>query len=710
MYSKTLQRRWAKLICRSLSSLEGQKLPTNSTSVDGIAPPPRIRRGPTDILQALAATVGVDPTASHYKYHDDPFLIPQSNYRKRAYALSAEAGRKAAAWIRDEHSSLFTTRQWDPPIKMTTPYFNADPRIDAFAPKPIYNDESKVTEDDLRYTINNALVDDAIKVCQLLGGAESLSSELKLDFLQLLCFYNEKDSVPAEWLEERWFSASTRERHATTWRMGGLADKIFQSMEPKTSEAYCAIIQGMARFYQAERAHVLAHQAIENGLQLSTSVYNSLISCVGFLKEGTILRIEALKTLLVEMSQQGLSPNQETLTACLKSISAWGGGNNLQTFASQIVAEFKSLNIQPGLSAYYYLLCLYCKERGPRIDILTGILTDLESRDNLEPTEVTDTNFFITAMGVCSDHLQDINLAERLHALLMKGDNYKLVGDAYKESIYYRHFVTVACRHAPFERTTQLLDTLIPNVYVPEPSVMEEIIKTLEVAGAGDRLAAVWSELIVYGHAKRLRLVENLLAALCNTYSYQDEETKEKMRAAAADMIKFGQNEEPMDTRDQRTPNTQKLSAVALTNIIQLCGDVKDKSDPNWDVVEEALQRLRADEACGVPDKPDVLSDVARRAAAVGRPGLAAIAVSYLAEIGLENASQACVETLGVMLNRPAHDIETLLKEPASHLQDSLHPAAMLVAEAYHLAKTGAPLQADTSSSSDSDSESSDDE
>ncbi|VVC91677.1 unnamed protein product [Leptidea sinapis] len=143
MYSKTLQRRWAKLICRSLSSLEGQKLPTNSTSVDGIAPPPRIRRGPTDILQALAATVGVDPTASHYKYHDDPFLIPQSNYRKRAYALSAEAGRKAAAWIRDEHSSLFTTRQWDPPMKMTTPYFNADPRIDAFAPKPIYNDESK---------------------------------------------------------------------------------------------------------------------------------------------------------------------------------------------------------------------------------------------------------------------------------------------------------------------------------------------------------------------------------------------------------------------------------------------------------------------------------------------------------------------------------------------------------------------------------------
>lgn len=58
--------------------------------------------------------------------------------------MSAEAGRKAAAWIRDEHADLFTTREWDPPNKAKTPYFNADPHIKAFEPKPIYNDESKV--------------------------------------------------------------------------------------------------------------------------------------------------------------------------------------------------------------------------------------------------------------------------------------------------------------------------------------------------------------------------------------------------------------------------------------------------------------------------------------------------------------------------------------------------------------------------------------
>ncbi|KAH9641898.1 hypothetical protein HF086_011648 [Spodoptera exigua] len=630
MYSNVVvPRQWTRLacLCRSLTTIEGQKVPQTSKSSDGISPPPRIPRGPTDILQALAATVGNDPTAAHYKYHDDPYLIPLSNFRKRAYALSAEAGRKAAAWIRDEHAELFTTRVWDPPTKIKTPYFNADPKIEAFAPKPIYNDESKVTEDDLKYTIQNALIEDSMTVFKLLGGVSGVNEDLKLQFLQLLCFYNEREPDSMEWLEERWFSANMRDRQAATWRLGGLADQIFESMDPKTPEAYCAMIQGMAKYYQAERAHNMAQEAISKGIPLSTSVYNALIGCIGFLKEGTALRIEALKNILGQMNDQGISPNDETLSACLRSLSAWGGGKVLQQMALQILAEFRQLGIQPGLAAYYYLLCLFCKERGPRFDILSTIITELEKKESLDAKEPADTNFFITAMGVCSDHLQDINMAERLHAILMKGDNYKLVGDAYKESIYYRHYVTVACRHAPFEKTLELLDTLIPNIYVPEPSVMEEIIKTLEVGGAGDRLAQTWSQLVVF--------------------------------------------------------------ASAVCNIIELCSDTKDKADPNWKSVDEALSRLRREEAAGVPARPQALAEVAQKAATVGLPGIAAAAVTYLAECGFEEAMSASVQVLGTMLNRPEKEVETLL------------------------AKTGGPVLQDTerpSSSSDSDSESSSDD
>lgn len=677
-------------LCRMISSIESQKLPQTSHSDDGISPPPRIPRGPTDILQALAATIGPDPTAAHYKYHDDPYLIPLSNFRKRSYALSAEAGRKAAAWIRDEHAELFSTREWDPPSKIKTPYFNADPHIDAFIPKPIYTDESKVTEEDLQYTIKNALIEDSIKIYQLLGGSEGVSNDLKLKLLQLLCFYNEKEPDSMEWLEERWFSANVREKQSTTWKVGSLADTIFTSMEPKTPEAYCAIIQGLAKYYQAERAHLLAQEAIEKGIPLSTNVYNSLLGCIGFLREGVVLRIEALKDLLMKMNEQGLSPNEETLTACLKSVSVWGGGKPLQQLALQIIAEFKQLGIQPGLSAYFYLLCLFCKERGPRIDILSSILNDLENRESLEAKEATDTNFFITAMSVCSDHLQDINMAERVHALLMKDDNYKLAGDAYKESIYYRHYVTIACRHAPFEKTIQLLDTLVPNVYVPEPSVMEEIIRTLEVGGAGDKLAQAWSQLIIFGHAKRTRLVEKLLNAMCSCYPYQDEEIKQKIRSAAADILRFDeQSEEDAEKKDLRTP-VKKLSANAVANIIELCSDSKEKSDPVWDSVDTAIQKLQREEASGVPSNPQTIADAAQKAIAVGKQGIAAAAVTYLAESGFEEAMSASVQVLSLMLNRPEEEVHLLLKEQQpEQLANTLHPSALAVAEAYQVAKAG---------------------
>lgn len=69
--------------------------------------PKKVNRGPADLLYTLSKTVGRDPTAVHYKYHDDPFLIPSSLYNRDQYALSQEAGKQAAKWIQREHSVLF---------------------------------------------------------------------------------------------------------------------------------------------------------------------------------------------------------------------------------------------------------------------------------------------------------------------------------------------------------------------------------------------------------------------------------------------------------------------------------------------------------------------------------------------------------------------------------------------------------------------------
>lgn len=68
-----------------------------------------------------------------------------SNYKKRIFALSKESGRKAAHWIRQEHSDLFTQREFDPPLRIKYTYENADPRIEAFLPTMVYNENSNVS-------------------------------------------------------------------------------------------------------------------------------------------------------------------------------------------------------------------------------------------------------------------------------------------------------------------------------------------------------------------------------------------------------------------------------------------------------------------------------------------------------------------------------------------------------------------------------------
>lgn len=84
----------------------------NDWSKDGIVLPKRIERSSTDILYALASTVGRDFTAPHYKYHDDPYLIPTTNLNKRAFAMAQESGKKAARWIQENHRELFMVKQY----------------------------------------------------------------------------------------------------------------------------------------------------------------------------------------------------------------------------------------------------------------------------------------------------------------------------------------------------------------------------------------------------------------------------------------------------------------------------------------------------------------------------------------------------------------------------------------------------------------------
>lgn len=105
-----LHQRGAKIVVNSFkynSTVTSADSSSDGGNSERIVIPKRINRGPTDVLQALSQTIGRDPTAAHYKYHDDPYLMPYSEADKRGFGLAQEAGRKTAQWIKRQHADLF---------------------------------------------------------------------------------------------------------------------------------------------------------------------------------------------------------------------------------------------------------------------------------------------------------------------------------------------------------------------------------------------------------------------------------------------------------------------------------------------------------------------------------------------------------------------------------------------------------------------------
>lgn len=121
-------------------------------------------------------------------------------------------------------------------------------------------------------------------------------------------------------------------------------------MDNPTSEAYSAIIQGMAKFYQVDRAFQLFEEATSKDLILSTNTYNSLISIASYLKEGYDLRWTCTTDLLTNMAKNKLKPNAGTLTAILETLSTMNGTKVSKQHALNVLKEFQQIG-----RAYYNL-------------------------------------------------------------------------------------------------------------------------------------------------------------------------------------------------------------------------------------------------------------------------------------------------------------------------------------------------------------------
>lgn len=386
-------------------------------------------------------------------------------------------------------------------------------------PQVVFDENSDVNEDCLRNLIRDCEVNDAIFVYKLMQTKQlPINDDLKQELLELICFYNHEDTISDDYIEERWFKQSSlgrgnREpRQRKTWKDGDLAEELFNEMKSiKTVESYSAIIRGMCKYYQVERGWQLFQEALDKNLQLDTDTFNSIISIVSFLKDTGELRWELCKDLLKQMKECKLSPNINTLNSILATISTIGNYRLARSATLKTLSEFKALNITPCLASWYYVLITLCRERGPVSHALVDILNHIEGKEFVIQNP-KDTYFFVTAMDICRNHLHDKNLAKRVDKLLHTGNNYNFIGDSYKESIYYRHLFVLLCQTETLDKFfTDTYDLLVPNIYIPEPGIMEEILKTIDINGSIEYIPRIWSDMIIFDHISRENLIIHIL-------------------------------------------------------------------------------------------------------------------------------------------------------------------------------------------------------
>ena len=145
-------------------------------------------------------------------------------------------------------------------------------------------------------------------------------------------------------------------------RDNGLAEKVFNSMEPKTAEAYCALVCGMANHGQVEGAHLYFHQMMDKGLVPSVDAFNAIIKAGGSLKESAELKWNFIQDMLTSMAAAKVRPTVLTLNACLETVSSIAINRLAREVTSKLLAEFRAAGIAPSLATYFHVLRIFCRE------------------------------------------------------------------------------------------------------------------------------------------------------------------------------------------------------------------------------------------------------------------------------------------------------------------------------------------------------------
>ncbi|CAI4228001.1 unnamed protein product [Auanema sp. JU1783] len=397
--------------------------------------PPAIKRGPTDLLKALSDTVGVDTTAPHFAFIDDPTTIPTTAMQKQNYFLAKEMGKRAAQLLAKEWPTLVAFDRDQPRLPAFRPQHQPDPL------------QVEPTEANLLSMISNKQVEDSIRLYERIrSGNVKISDSAKLELFKLACYYNCKNppfTECEEWPGLRIFG----EVDASTWIESSPAELLFENI-PISPETVSVLIAGLCKHPTLMGVRRAKDLLKEHGKTLQIDAFEAVISVSNF---------EEAKTILQQVRANKLQPRLNTWNALLKSAAKIEDSQLRSKTFKQIIGELSHLGQKPSLQSFDIIIknLIDVVVEDPKntkaneardnqlklaITWVSEIIQALESSEAIELQSAQDNLFFSNAMGIATRGV-NLGLAERIVALYESPKNMVKMPAFTIESTFYNRYL-----------------------------------------------------------------------------------------------------------------------------------------------------------------------------------------------------------------------------------------------------------------------------
>uniref|UniRef100_A0A8D0CFV5 Small ribosomal subunit protein mS39 n=1 Tax=Scleropages formosus TaxID=113540 RepID=A0A8D0CFV5_SCLFO len=413
-----------------------------------------------------------DPTASHYRFQDDPYLTPRTASEFKLFSLSQESGRNAAKYIINTYPNFFLKDY-------------AEPHIPCLMPESLQPKVTEVCEAGLRELIHLRKVRSAVDMYdRLLQAGTVVSLELTNNLLDLICFYGDQDPVQGDQAEPE----KTAEGVRDDVLKDNNAERIFHLMPERNERSYGALIRGMVKYGAHSKAFDLYTDMQNNRMAADVHAFNALIAAAPEVRQKYSEKWDLIAEMLKQMNKLGVRPTLLTFNTVLKSLLRCGPLS--RALVLQVLGEMKALGIEPSLATYYHILVAFYRQ-GDKYSlgmVPLCIHLYLHTPARWEPGR--SVLIVLLCLQCCS--LKDLGLAYRVHSLLNVGDNWKLLGNPSREGFYYGSLFNLVCMMENIGVVLQWYRDLVPSLFYPNSHTMRDLLQALDADNRLDLIPEIW--------------------------------------------------------------------------------------------------------------------------------------------------------------------------------------------------------------------------